>query len=42
MNNEKKLQYEEPKMSIVIFETVDIIITSVNGFEGNEDSLLPD
>ncbi len=39
MNTKTKLQYEEPKMSVVVFETKDIITTSGNGFEGDPDAL---
>lgn len=39
MTNKTKLKYEEPKMSIVIFETKDIITTSGNGFEGELDPM---
>ncbi len=37
MNNETKLKYEEPKMSIIVFETADIITSS--GFEGDLHAL---
>ncbi len=40
MNTEKKLQYEEPTIGIVVFEATDIITTSENGFEGDHDSLV--
>ncbi len=39
MNNETKLNYEEPTISIVVFETSDIITTSSGGFEGEDDPL---
>ncbi len=38
MNNETKLKYEEPKMSIIVFETADIITSS--GFEGEHEPLV--
>ena len=39
MANEKKLKYEEPTISIFVFETADIIATSDSGFAGEDDSL---
>ena len=36
MNHEKKL-YEKPQMSVIIFESADIITTS--GFHGEDDPL---
>lgn len=36
MNSKKKLQYEQPKLSIVTFGTNDILTVS-NGFATDED-----
>ena len=41
MNNERKSKYEEPKMSIVVFDAQDILTTSGNGFAGEEEPLIP-
>ena len=40
MENVKKLKYEEPKLDVLVFSTQDIITTSGNGFEGDEDSFI--
>ncbi len=37
MNNKIKLQYEEPKMCVAVFEAKDIIATS--GFPGEIDPI---
>ena len=42
MNNEKKLQYKEPQIEVVAFSAQDIITTSGNGWEGEDDSLIID
>ena len=42
MANEKKLKYEEPTISIFVFETADIITASGNGFAGDIDPLYAD
>ena len=41
MKNETKLNYQEPEMSIFLFEATDIIATSgvTGGFAGDEDPM---
>ena len=42
MNDKIKLTYDIPQMSIIVFETEDIITTSAGGFPGDYESLLGD